>query len=118
MNPFHLSAVALYLWLLVGHALCDYPLQGDFMARAKNPKQPIDGVPWDWPMSAHATIQAGAVWLITGTLWLAAAEYVAHSIIDVAKCRGAFGYATDQQLHILCKAVWVAALVIAGVTRL
>ena len=33
-------------WLMVGHALADYPLQGDFLAKAKNRTAPIPGVPW------------------------------------------------------------------------
>lgn len=34
------------LMLLAGHALCDYPLQGDFLAKAKNRAAPLPGVPW------------------------------------------------------------------------
>jgi hypothetical protein len=36
----------LFLLLLVVHALCDYPLQGGFLARGKNEINPIPGVPW------------------------------------------------------------------------
>jgi hypothetical protein len=32
--------------LLVDHALADYPLQGDFLARAKNHTAPIPGISW------------------------------------------------------------------------
>ena len=51
--------------LLAAHALCDYPLQGDFLAKAKNPAQPIPGVPWWCAMAAHCAIHAGAVLLVT-----------------------------------------------------
>jgi hypothetical protein len=32
--------------LLVDHALADYPLQVDFLARAKNHAAPIPGISW------------------------------------------------------------------------
>lgn len=32
--------------LIAGHFLCDYPLQGDFLSKAKNRVNPIPGVPW------------------------------------------------------------------------
>ena len=47
--------------LVVAHFLCDFPLQGDFLAKAKNPEAPLPGVPWQWAMLAHAAIHAGAV---------------------------------------------------------
>ena len=31
---------------------------------------------------------------------------------DATKCKGAFGYNTDQLLHIMCKLAWVAVLLI------
>jgi hypothetical protein len=33
---------------------------------------------------------------------------VAHWFIDDAKCRGKFGYHTDQILHVVCKVAWAA----------
>ncbi|MFM1977463.1 MAG: hypothetical protein RL145_2309, partial [Pseudomonadota bacterium] len=41
LNPLSL----LYL-LIVAHFICDYPLQGDFLSKAKNLTAPIPGVPW------------------------------------------------------------------------
>ena len=50
------------LWLLLcGHALCDYPLQGDFLARGKNHTDPIPGIPWVHCLVAHALIHGGMV---------------------------------------------------------
>lgn len=95
-------------WLLVGHALADYPLQGDFLAKAKNRAAPIDGVPWGQALAAHALIHAGFVVAVTGSLWLGLAEFVAHAIIDDAKCRGRIGFNSDQLLHVMCKVAWVA----------
>lgn len=108
----------LLFWLLVGHAVADYPLQGDFLARAKNHTAPILGVPWIHGLLPHALMHAGAVALVTGSAWLAAAEFVAHCTIDHGKCAGWFGqgaraFNIDQALHVACKAVW-AVLLLAG----
>ena len=94
-------------WLLVGHAVCDYPLQGDFLARGKNHKNPIPGVPWMQCLCAHALIQAGAVTLVTGSVALGLAEFVCHFSIDFGKCSGWYGFNLDQSMHVACKAAWL-----------
>lgn len=101
--------MSLLLALLVAHALCDYPLQGDFLAKAKNPVNPIPGVPWVWAMSSHAAIHGGAVGLITGSPVLGAAEASAHFIIDCAKCREVISFSADQWAHVACKVLWAIA---------
>jgi hypothetical protein len=105
--------VTIFLMLLVAHALCDFPLQGDFLARAKNPAAPIDGVPWQWAMGAHAAIHAGAVGYCTGSLWCAVAEFFAHWALDCVKCHGGMTFSQDQMAHIACKGMWA---VLATVT--
>lgn len=89
--------------LLIAHALCDYPLQGDFLARAKDPCAGIRGVPWIWPMAAHCGIHAGAVWAITGSGWCAILEFGLHLVFDAAKCCGELSFSGDQVAHVLCK---------------
>jgi len=89
--------------LTVGHFLCDYPLQGDFLARGKNHVNPIPGVPWYQCLTAHAGIHSGMVYLITGSLFLGLLEFVLHFGIDYTKCSGKISYNTDQFLHFLCK---------------
>ena len=91
-----------------GHALADYPLQGDFLSRAKNRLAPIPGVPWYQALAAHAAIHAGFVGLITGSWALAFAEFIAHALIDDAKCAGRLSYNKDQALHLVCKLGWAA----------
>ena len=100
--------------LLAAHALCDYPLQGDFLAKAKNPAQPMTGVPWWCAMAAHCAIHAGAVLLVTASLIAAFFEFVAHWMIDVAKCRGGISFATDQAAHVALKLGYVAVLAAGG----
>ena len=102
-----MNAVYLFAALVAGHALCDYPLQGDFLARAKNRALPIPGVPWYQALGAHAIIHGGAVALLTGVPLLGFAEAVAHAAIDDAKCTGKIGFNADQSLHIVCKLSWV-----------
>ena len=96
--------------LLVWHALADYPLQGDFLARAKSRAAPIPGVPWFQALGAHSLIHAGGVAWITGSLWLGLAELVAHALIDDAKCNGRLSFNADQAAHVVCKVWWVVIL--------
>jgi len=92
--------------LCAGHALCDYPLQGDFLAKGKNHKAPIPGVPWYQCLLAHALIHAGMVLLITHSVWLALAELVIHTATDYAKCDGRITFNQDQAIHYFCKILW------------
>lgn len=80
--------------LCVGHALADYPLQGDFLAKGKNMVSPLPG------------IHAGAVYLITGRWYLAVAEFILHWLADGVKCHGVITFNQDQAFHYLCKALW------------
>jgi len=94
------------LLLFAAHALCDYPLQGDFLARGKNLKAPLPGVPWYQCMLAHALIHAGAVAFITHSTGLGLAELAIHFAVDVAKCEGKITFNVDQAIHYGCKVVW------------
>ncbi|MEC5126672.1 DUF3307 domain-containing protein [Verrucomicrobiales bacterium BCK34] len=112
------SAFALFFALLIGHAIADFPLQGDFLSHGKNrkldPPKLADGkaptTTWIYLMTAHALIHAGFVWLISGYLIFALIEFVLHWLIDVAKCEGKTSFALDQWLHVITKAVYVVIL--------
>lgn len=99
-----------FLWYLLmlfaGHALCDYPLQGDFLAKGKNINTPIPGMAWKQLMLAHCFIHCGMVLLITGSVWMALAELAIHVNTDVAKCNGSISFNTDQAIHYGCKVLW------------
>lgn len=121
-----LSFVALLFWLLVGHAVCDYPLQGEWMVRSKSRRnlQILSGssrpdLIWVHVLSAHAFIHGGAVALVLKNfgyapgiaLALGLAEAAAHWLIDFGKCEHWYGFHTDQFLHLSCKVAWVTIAV-------
>lgn len=116
------GVIFVFFALAIGHALADFPLQGTFLADAKNRhvdtshyfnKSAPSGV-WIHAMTAHSLIHAGAVWLITGSAILAVIELIAHWIIDYVKCEGWTGFNTDQILHYVCKIIY-AMLIYLGV---
>jgi hypothetical protein len=111
-----------FLALAIGHAVADFPLQGPFLAEAKNRHGDVSsyfvnetpsGV-WFHAMTAHSLIHAGAVWWITGSAVLGSIELVLHWIIDYAKCEGWTSFSTDQILHYVCKVTY-AMLIYLGV---
>lgn len=103
-----MTTIEVGLALLAGHALADYPLQGDFLARGKNHLNPIPGIPWYQCLIWHSAIHGGIVGLITGSAALGVAEFVNHVAIDYAKCEGLIGFNADQALHVACKVLWLA----------
>lgn len=103
-----------FLLMLAWHALADYPLQGDFLAKAKNRLTPLPGVPWFQAMGAHALIHAAGVGAITGSVILSLAEFVSHALIDDLKCAGKLSFNGDQAVHVACKVLWALALYCIG----
>lgn len=110
------GALVLLFALVIGHAIADFPLQGEFLSRGKNrhlPPPPLaDGGSspsrlWIYLMSAHALTHAGFVWFITGSALLGFAEFVIHFVIDTLKCEKVTGFELDQWLHIATKVVFV-----------
>lgn len=105
----------LLLQLIALHFLCDFPLQGDFLARGKNHRAPLPGVPWQICLLAHSFIHAGAYSLVV--CWQAAGVLgLAHMAIDWAKSDGAFlqgedAFWRDQVFHVISLvacAAWMA----------
>ncbi|GMB80529.1 hypothetical protein NN6n1_13110 [Shinella zoogloeoides] len=96
------SILMLAVLLLGAHWVCDYPLQGDFLATAKQ-KGPLRF----YHLWAHAGIHGAAVALVTGNVWLGLAEWLAHTVIDEAKVKGRTTFAQDQMAHIICKIAWL-----------
>ncbi|MEH7834458.1 MULTISPECIES: hypothetical protein [Rhizobium] len=63
-------------------------------------------------LTAHSGIQGAGVAVVTGNMWLGLLEWLAHTTIDEAKVRGRTTFAQALALHIFCKAVWLACLVL------
>lgn len=98
--------ISLLTTLLFAHFLLDYPLQGDFLSKAKNRVNPIPHVPWYQAMFAHTAMHGIAVGFITGVWVFAILEMAIHWWTDDAKCRGELTYNQDQAIHIVCKLIW------------
>jgi hypothetical protein len=99
------------LFVMIGvHAVCDYPLQGDFLAHGKaGGTLALDRLRYLFLLT-HAWIHAAAVALLTGSLALGAIELVLHTLIDELKIEGHTSLWTDQALHVACKMLYVALL--------
>jgi hypothetical protein len=106
----------LFIKLMMGHALADFALQSDAMAKGKNRNRVIDPssipvgqkmqVSWFYWLTSHALIHGMLVWLITGSISLGVLESVCHWLIDFGKCDNKYGIHMDQFLHALCKLMW------------
>lgn len=99
-----------FLWLLLSlvlvHFLADYPLQGDFLATAKNRNTEVGKIFWKHALTAHSVIHGGLVAMVTGSLILGLAETIIHGVTDFLKCENKISLNTDQAIHISCKVVW------------
>jgi len=101
--------------LMFGHFLADYPLQGEFLATAKNRNTEIGKVFWKHALFAHSFIHAGLVGIIvyfytgssTVALNLGISECIAHAITDFLKCENKINLDEDQLIHFICKIMWV-----------
>ena len=60
-------------------------------------------MPWFHALLAHSGIHSGAVYLISGSIYMALFELVAHFVIDYLKCKGKIDFNQDQCLHFMCK---------------
>lgn len=102
----------LFFLLVVFHMLADYPLQGDFLAQAKNRNTELGKSFWPHALAAHSFIHAGGVFMVTASLWMAIAEGLIHAATDWMKCEGRISLNVDQAIHIGCKLLWAALIVL------
>ena len=98
--------------LVMGHAVADFGLQSEAMAKGKNrnnridpslipPGQTYDPYVWLMYLTAHALIHGAAVFIVTGSHMLALLVVVTHLVIDFGKCENLYGPTVDQLLHLL-----------------
>lgn len=96
------------LFLLIGaHYLCDFPLQGDYLAKAKNRNTELGKDIWAHALFAHGMIHAIFVFMITGFMTLAIMELIIHMHTDYQKCEGRISFRTDQMIHLYSKLLYV-----------
>ena len=108
-----------FILLIFGHALADFVLQSETMAKGKNRNRKVDPsvIPpgqkfqpsWFYWLTAHAATHGAAVYIVTGSLTLALLETGFHWLIDFGKCESWYGIHTDQAAHISCKLFWAIA---------
>lgn len=112
-----MTPIEVLFWLLVGHAVSDFPLQGTYLATAKNrhKKQQYKSAAvandvWIWCLSWHALIHAGSVALVTGYVAYGLVEFLLHWLIDFGRCEEYYDFGVDQALHVGCKVAIVLAV--------
>ena len=100
-----------FILLIIGHALCDYALQTEAMAKFKSYKvstKDMPGMPnWVYWLTAHSLIHGGMIYIITGSMFFCIFEIIVHWFIDLSKCGNKINAHVDQTLHILCKALYL-----------
>ena len=116
--------IAVYIAFSAKHLLCDFFLQGDWMAKGK---AEVHG--WLRPLLTHSGIHAAGTLAITliaapGLWWLALVDLVVHSLVDRGKAVVSRGFApsesrfwsalgVDQMLHQLTHFGFVLLIVTA-----
>jgi hypothetical protein len=118
---FATSFIDLFFWLIVGHAVADFPAQSAFLATLKNHLKSaslgLGEKVWPWGLFYHSMIHGGFVAYATGYVWIGMLEAIAHAVIDYNKSAGRFGknsFHIDQWLHIGCKVVWAVLALSVG----
>lgn len=112
------EAIILLIALFAAHALCDYPLQGEFLSKFKNPNFPNelpDAPKWWLFLSMHCLIHSGAVLLLTGSITCAALEFTSHYVIDWLKCNNRITFTQDQLAHLAMKVLYVTLLAFTAI---
>jgi hypothetical protein len=102
--------LALFAAFVVVHALVDFPLQGDYIAKQKSRRHADNQSVWIVALTAHCVIHGGGVWLVSGSLAFGFTEMILHAFIDLGKGEEKFGIVTDQLLHVACKLAYALVL--------
>jgi hypothetical protein len=98
------SVVELAAGLIAAHAVGDYWMQSDALAKMKNRH---GSHMWMYALTSHAIHHGLAVFVVTGSLAIGIGETISHWLIDFGKCENWYGIHADQAAHIACKAIWL-----------
>ncbi len=101
------NSLELLFVLVAVHFLCDFALQNDFIAQAKNHKTDLGKQYWYWVLPAHGFIHGLGVYLVTGSVVYGLIEVIVHSLIDYTKCDGHLDFNADQFWHLFFKFMYV-----------
>jgi len=107
--------LALFFKYAIGHALGDFVLQTEVMARAKSrhyaaaAERSRDFPRWYYWLAAHALVHGGIVFAVSGSALLGCIETLLHAGIDFAKCEHKISFHQDQALHLACKIAYCFA---------
>jgi len=111
------------LLLLFAHAVGDFALQSDSMARGKNrhafdpSKAPPGQKPcncWFWWMTAHALVNGAMYFIFTQNIIIGIIETVAHLVIDIVKTENKTSPHQDQLLHLACAVIYSIIVFMVG----
>jgi hypothetical protein len=128
-NKMILEYLRLFFILWALHALADFALQSDVMAKGKNrnlegenKKRLVkEGIVkegefkkcWFWWLSGHALIHGGLIALVFPAFWwLGVMETFAHFLIDFIKCDKKTNPHQDQFLHVSLRLFYALIIVI------
>jgi len=110
----------LFLKLIFAHAIADFLLQPDKMAKYKSSHTPPSKnlIPkgedpqsfWIHFLLAHAMINGAAIYALTSIAWMAFVEIFVHAYIDYQKCESKISIHQDQLLHLLSKIIYILIL--------
>lgn len=106
------SGTILAIALLWAHVIADGPLNTATISKGKRPwLKEGRGLRFVVYHLMHSFIHAGFVLLITGSIALAAAEFVVHLVTDALKVADVIDARLDQFIHIVVKFLWAAIAV-------
>lgn len=115
-----MNFIEILFMMLFLHALGDFALQSESMAKGKNKHLKPEYIPegqkykitWFYWLSAHAFIQGGLIFIFFPVVWIAITEVIFHFVLDFLKCENITNPHIDQISHILLRIIYSVCLVI------
>lgn len=95
--------------ILACHAVGDYVLQGNYLARTKGKNV--------WNLLMHCLLYSAPFAVVFGVNWKVLIIFLTHVVIDYPRANKEFGYAADQIMHMVVAVVLYLVPVIIFVVR-